>query len=118
MGYPGALGIDLSNESGNWPAILKKVEDAVIAAGGKDRMGTWAFSYGYTNSAALAEFGKRIVEGKAKLDKWNAAYYTDAGTGVRNKKFVLVRQDTYVFGKGTLGMTDVEIPEKYFSIGK
>ena len=132
MGYPGALGIDLSEESGNWPAILKKVEDAVIAAGGKDRMGTWAFSYGYTNSAALAEFGKRIVEGTAKLDslkdliacynefcpgvKWNASYYVDAGTSVRNKKFVLVRQDTYVFGKGTLGLTDVEVPEKYFSI--
>ncbi|MBQ4419032.1 MAG: DUF3798 domain-containing protein [Synergistaceae bacterium] len=134
MGSPGAWGIDLADESGNWPAILKKVEDAVIAAGGKDRMGTWAFSYGYTTSAALAEFGKRIVEGKAKIDslkdliacyneytpntKWGAAYYTDAGTGVRNKKFVLVRQDTYVFGKGQLGLSDVEIPEKYFSIGK
>ena len=37
MGYPGALGIDLSKESGNWPAILKKVEDAVVAKGAKDR---------------------------------------------------------------------------------
>lgn len=134
MGYPGALGIDLSKEKGDWPAILKKVEEAVIAAGGKGRMGTWAFSYGYTSSAALAEFGKRVTEGKAKLDnlkdliecynkftpgaKWNAGYYTDAGTGVRNKKFVLVHQDTYIFGKGYMGMTDVEVPEKYFKISK
>ena len=131
-GYPGALGIDLSKEKGDWPAILKKVEESVVAAGGAGRMGTWAFSYGYTNGSALAEFGKRIVEGSAKLDslkdlmecfnkytpgaKWSAAYYTDAGTGVRIRNFLLVRQDTYIFGKGYMGMTDTEVPEKYFSI--
>jgi hypothetical protein len=132
LGYPGALGIDLSQEKGNWPAILKKVEEAVVAAGGGGRMGAWAFSFGYTQSAGLAEFGKRIVEGKAKLDslkdliecynkytpgtKWQASYYTDAGTGVRNKQLLLMRQDTYIFGKGYMGMSDVEVPEKYFKI--
>ena len=134
MGYPGALGVDLAQEKGDWPAILKKVEEAVVKAGGGERMGTWVYSYGYTTSAAMAEFGKRIVEGKAKLEsmkdliacyddltpgaKWNASYYTDAGTGVRNKKMVLVRQDTYVFGKGYLGVADVEVPEKYFQISR
>ena len=134
MGYPGALGVDLAREKGEWPAILKKVEEAVVKAGGGERMGTWVYSYGYTTSAAMAEFGKRIVEGRAKLDsmkdliacyddltpgaKWNASYYTDAGTGVRNRKMVLVRQDTYVFGKGYLGVADVEVPEKYFQISR
>ena len=134
MGYPGALGVDLAREKGDWPAILKKVEEAVVKAGGGERMGTWVYSYGYTTSAAMAEFGKRIVEGRAKLDsmkdliacyddltpgaKWNASYYTDAGTGVRNRKMVLVRQDTYVFGKGYLGVADVEVPEKYFQISR
>jgi hypothetical protein len=70
MGYPGAFGIDLKEEAGNWPAILKKVEDTVVAAGGGGRMGTWAYSYNYTSTAALAEFGKRIVEGTAKLDSF------------------------------------------------
>ena len=39
MGYPGALGIDLADVSGNFPAILKRVEDTVIAkgAGGRKR---------------------------------------------------------------------------------
>lgn len=46
MGYPGAFGIDLTKEAGNWPAIVKKVEAAVVKAGGKGRMGTWAYSYG------------------------------------------------------------------------
>jgi len=134
MGYPGALGIDLSKEQGNWPAILKKVEAAVVAAGGKARMGTWAYSYGYTTTAGLGEYGKRIVEKKAKIGDlkalmasyakytpgaaWNGSNYTDVGTGVKKKNYFLVYQDTYVFGKGYLGMTKLTVPEKYFKIKK
>ena len=134
MGYPGALGIDLSEEKGNWPAILKKIEDAVIKAGGGGRMGTWAYSWGYSASAALIEYGKRYVEGtvsqklgtvKALQDmrdvfsefspgaKWGASYYVDAGTGMKNNRFILLNQDIYIFGKGYLGLAEVEIPEKY-----
>ena len=132
MGYPGAFGIDLSKEAGNWPAIVKKVESAVIKAGGKGRMGTWAYSYGWSTTCALAEYGKRIVEGKAKLynlkdlwkcyDKftpgaaWNGAQYFDVAKGVKNKKLTLVYQDTYVFGKGYMKATDVVVPEKYLTI--
>lgn len=132
MGYPGAFGIDLTKEAGNWPVILKKVEKSVIAAGAKGRMGTWAYSYGYTNSAALAEFGKRIVEGKAKLNskkdlmacyaaytpgaKWNGNYYTDLGTGVTKKNLILIYQDTYIMGKGYMHTTDVKVPAKYEKI--
>ncbi|MGD9667014.1 MAG: DUF3798 domain-containing protein [Synergistaceae bacterium] len=132
MGYPGAFGIDLSKEAGNWPAIVKKVEAAVIKAGGKARMGTWAYSYGWSTTCALAEYGKRIVEGKAKLynlkdlwkcyDKftpgaaWNGAQYFDVAKGVKNKKFTLVYQDTYVFGKGYMKATEVVVPEKYLTI--
>jgi len=132
MGYPGALGIDLKKEAGNWPVILKKVEKAVAAAGAKGRMGTWAYSYGYTNSAALAEFGKRIVEGKAKLNskkdlmacyaaytpgaQWNGNYYTDLGTGVTKKNLMLVYQDTYIMGRGYMHATSVKVPAKYEKI--
>ena len=132
MGYPGAFGIDLKAEAGDWPVILKKVEKAVEDAGAKGRMGTWAFSYGYTNSAALAEFGKRIVEGKAKVDSkedlmacyaeytpgaaWNGNYYTDLGTGETKKNHLLVYQDTYMLGKGYMNATSVAVPEKYEKI--
>ena len=132
MGYPGAFGIDLSKEAGNWPAIVKKVEAAVIKAGGKGRMGTWAYSYGWSTTCALAEYGKRIVEGKAKLynlkdlwkcyDKftpgaaWNGAPYFDVAKGIKNKKLTLVYQDTYVFGKGYMKATDEAVPEKYLTI--
>ena len=129
MGYPGAFGIDLKKEAGNWPVILKKVESAVSKAGAKGRMGTWAYSYGYTTTAALSEFGKRIVEKKAKLTskkdlldcyalytpgaQWNGGYYTDLGTGVTKKNYVMVYQDTYILGKGYMGATKVKVPDKY-----
>jgi hypothetical protein len=132
MGYPGALGLDLSKEMGNFPAILKKVEAAVVAKGGKGRFGTWAFSYGYSLTAGLGEFAKNVVEGKAKKDslkdvftalskytpgaKWNGAYYVDLGTGVRAKNQVLIYMDTYVFGKGFLPTTNQKIPDKYYKI--
>ncbi|QTQ16846.1 DUF3798 domain-containing protein [Treponema parvum] len=132
MGYPGAFGIDLSSEAGNFPAILKKVESVVVANNGAGRFGTWAYSYGFTVSAGLGEFAKRIIEGTAKLEsnkdlfdslavftpgaKWNGANYIDQNTGVRSKNHMLIYMDTYVFGKGYLPTTQQEVPEKYFKI--
>jgi hypothetical protein len=132
MGYPGALGLDLSAEAGNFPAILKKVESAVIAKGGANKFGTWAFSYGFTATAGLGEFAKRIIEGKAKVDnmtdlyaalgeftpgaKWSGGYYIDANTGVRARNQILIYMDTYIFGKGFLPTTTQKVPDKYYNI--
>ncbi len=132
MGYPGALGIDLSAEAGDFPAIMKKVEQAVIDAGGKGRMGTWSYSFGWSTVCALAEYGKRITEGEAKLyrlkdlwacyDKytpgaqWMGSEYFDMATQVKMRNFLLVYQDTYVFGKGYMDITKVQVPEKFMTI--
>lgn len=132
MGYPGALGIDLSAEAGNFPAILKKVESAVVAKGGAGRFGTWAFSYGFTVTAGLGEFAKNVIEGKATKNDLNALYaafsvytpgaqwsggnYIDANTGVSAKNHILVYMDTYVFGKGYLPTTKQVVPEKYYDM--
>ncbi|MDR2133692.1 MAG: DUF3798 domain-containing protein [Treponema sp.] len=132
MGYPGALGLDLSAEAGNFPAILKKVEEAVLAKGGSGRFGTWAYSYGFSASAGLGEFAKRILDGKARLDstadlysalgeftpgaKWSGGFYVDQATGVRAKNQLLVYMDTYIFGKGYLPSTQQTVPEKYYQI--
>jgi hypothetical protein len=131
MGYPGAFGIDLTAEAGDWAAILKKVEEVVVAEGGSGRMGTWAYSYNFTSTEALAEFGKRVAEGTASIDsfddlmecyskytpgaEWNGSYYIDAA-GVEKTNHVMLYQDTYVFGTGYLGMTDEEVPAKYLEI--
>jgi hypothetical protein len=132
MGYPGALGLDLSAEAGNFPAILKKVEEAVLAKGGTGRFGTWAYSYGFTASAGLGEFAKRVLDGKAKADstadlysalgeftpgaKWGGGFYVDQATGIRARNQLLVYMDTYIFGKGYLPSTQQTVPEKYYQI--
>lgn len=131
MGYPGAFGIDLKDEAGDWPAILKKVEDTVVEAGGGGRMGTWAYSINYTAVLALSELAKRTLDGKAKIDsfddlmacfekytpgaKWSGSVFTNVD-GTTCDNYFLLYQDTYVFGKGYLNMIDEVVPEKYFSI--
>ena len=136
LGYPGALGVKFEeSDKGDWPKILKKVEDAVIEAGGAGRMATWAYSYPYSCVVGLGEHAKRVIEGKSELlDKndlmdalneatpgaeWNSSYYVDADD-VKLKNFFLIYQDSYILGKGYLKMTSEVIPEKYYdkNIGK
>ncbi len=131
MGYPGALGLDLTAEKGNFPEIVKKVEEVIKQKGASGRLGTWVYSHPYVVTAGLGELGKRVVEGKAKLTvedfiaackgitpgiKVNGSRYTDVSTGVEKTNYIMVYQDTYVFGKGYLGMTEIEVPKKYLSI--
>ena len=132
MGYPGAFGIDLTAEAGNFPAILEKVESVVTEKAGAGRFGTWAYSYGFTVSAGLGEYAKRILDGTAEKGsmadlyaalgeftpgaKWNGSGYIDAGTGVRSKNHSLVYMDTYIMGEGYLPTTSLEVPEKYYNI--
>ena len=47
---------------------------------------------------------------------WSGNPYVDLGTGVKQKNHFLIYQDTYIFGRGYLGMTKVKVPEKYFQI--
>jgi hypothetical protein len=136
MGYPGALGVTFTeDEKGNWPAIVEKVQEAVVAKGGANRMGTWAFSLGFTATAGLGEHAKRVVEGDSEITDfddvmeafmkytpgagWNGSLYVDAD-GIEHDNFILIYQDTYVFNPytegGFMGMTQVEVPEKYFYI--
>lgn len=132
MGYPGAFGIDLKEEAGNWPEILKKVEETVVAKGGAKRMGTWAYSYSYTATEGLVEFGKNVVEGTMKKDSledlvkafgeytpgadWNGSLYFDRASGEDKKNHAMVYQDTYVFGQGYIGNSEEVVPKKYKDI--
>lgn len=132
MGYPGALGIQFTeDEKGNWPKILEKVEKTVEEKGGAKRMGTWAYSYNFSVTVSLVDLAKEVLDGKAQIDdfdalkevlakntpgaQWNGSNYVDV-RGVEKENFYLLYQDTYVLGKGYLKMTELEVPEKYFSI--
>lgn len=134
MGYPGALGIDLTEEAGDFEKILAKVEKEVVAKGGAGKFGTWAYSYGYTVSAGLAQHAMNVIDGESELcdiddiakayevfspkANWNGSNYTNAETGVKADNTFLVYQDTYIMGDPGkfMGSTSVEVPEKYFTI--
>ena len=134
MGYPGALGLDLSEEAGDFEKILAKVEAAVCEKGGAGRFGTWAYSYGYTVSAGLAEHAVNVLKGESELcdiddiakayqvyspnAQWNGSGYTNVETGVKSENVFLVYQDTYIMGNPGhyMGSTEVEVPEQYFTI--
>ena len=134
MGYPGALGIDLTAEAGDFQKILAKVEQAVVEKGGAGRFGTWAYSYGYTVSAGLAEHARNVILGTSELTdidaisqaygvfspgaEWNGANYTNVDTGVKADNTILIYQDTYIMGDPGyyMGATKVEVPEKYYTV--
>ena len=134
MGYPGALGLDLTQAGGDFEKILAAVETAVVEKGGAGRFGTWAYSYGYTVSAGLAQHAMNVIKEESELANiediakaygvfspkasWNGSSYTNATTGVKSPNTFLVYQDTYIMGNpGRFMLTpEVEVPEKYFTI--
>ena len=134
MGYPGALGIDLTDANGDFEKILATVEAAVVEQGGEGRFGTWAYSLGFTLSAGLAQHAYNVLSGESELDEiddiadafavfspganWNGSSYTNAETGVKSENIFLVYQDTYIMGNPGhyMGATDIEVPEKYFTV--
>ena len=136
MGYPGALGLDLTQEAGDFEKILAKVESALVEKGCADKFGTWAYSYGYTLSAGLAEHAKNVIDSQGEIEitdmdavaealnvyspnaQWNGAGYTNATTGVKSENVFLIYQDTYIMGNPGhfMGNADVEIPEKYYTV--
>lgn len=132
MGYPGAFSVGLKDIAGDWPAILDRVEEAVDKAGGSGRMGTWAYSLGYTSTLGMVDFADQVLHGKRELTNqddvtevlgtytegahWMGSKMVDRASGETLDNFVLIAQDTYVFGKGYLGLDKVEVPEKYLNL--
>ena len=139
MGYPGALGIDLSAEAGDFPAILAKVEAAIVEKGGAGRFGTWAYSYGYTTTAGLGSLAIEAINAQnagTEYDfhsirnvsknftkytpgaQWSGSYYTNATTKETYTNFILVYQDTYIMGNPGfyMGNAAVEIPKWCFTL--
>jgi hypothetical protein len=129
LGYPEVFGLDSSKDGGDFPGAMKKLEAAVVKAGGSGRFSARTYPEGFGWTAALGELARRVVDGKAKKDEirdfsdclgkyapgvaWRVSYYVDPVTGVRAKNHILVDEDAYVFGKGPLGSSRIEVPNKY-----
>jgi len=132
LGFPGALGIDLKAEKGNFPAIMNTIENVIKQKGASGRLGTWSYSFGYCATAGLTQHAINVIEGKSKMlnlqdifkafgkytpgAKWGGSWYVDASTGARLKNFLMLLQDTYIFGKGYMKSADIDVPDKYLKI--
>ena len=132
MGYPKAFSVDIKDKAGDWKAINAEVEKAVVAAGGSGRMGTWAYSLGYSLTLGAVDLVQEVLHGKMELTnidnvidcidnytegaKWMGTNYVDRASGEKKDNHILLAQDTYVYGKGYLGMDKVEVPEKYMTM--
>ncbi len=130
MGYPGALGIDLTDVQGDFPAMIAKEEAVLEERGGSGRFGTWVYSNGFTTTVALGEHAINVINGESVIDSkedvvaaydvespeasWNAGNNIDFGTDTVFPNHFLMFQDTYIFGKGPAGNTEIDIPESYF----
>jgi hypothetical protein len=133
VGYPQAFGMDPAAYGYRWMDYIRDLERKVVEAGAGGRLGTWIFPVGFCESMAAAEFGRRVVLGEARRDDikalldtfaaisegaaWNGSFLTDPMTGKPISNYFLVYQDTYVFGKGFLSLSSVEIPLKYLLQG-
>ncbi|MDQ0508184.1 Protein of uncharacterised function (DUF3798) [Aedoeadaptatus ivorii] len=132
MGYPKAFSVDIQDKAGDWQAINSEVEKAVVAAGGSERMGTWAYSLGYSLTLGSVDLVTDVLKGEKEITNidqvieaistyteganWTGSNYVDRASGEKKENHILLAQDTYVYGKGYLGMDKVEVPEKYMTM--
>jgi hypothetical protein len=132
LGYPRAFDLYLEDYLGQWPTILEMVEKAVEKAGGSGRMGTWTYPLGFIQTTGLVEFGKLLAESKTTISdidtllqcldvfspgsRWNGSYLNDLASGKPVLNYFLIYQDTYIFGRGYIETTKVEIPDKFYAI--
>lgn len=132
MGYPKAFSVDIQDMAGDWKAINEAVEKEVIEKGGDKRMGTWAYSLGYSLTLGAVDHVMEVLKGEGELlnqeqilaaiqnytegANWMAENYIDRATGETKENHFLLAQDTYVYGRGYLGMDKVDVPEKYLNL--
>jgi hypothetical protein len=126
------MNLDLTQEKGDWEAILQKVQKTAVDAGMAGRLGTWKYSFAYTQALGLGEHAKRVLEGQSKITamqdvldayeaqtpdaKWYISQYEDAGTGAKLRNSFLIFQTPYVLGTGYLDLNDVKIPDDIMKI--
>jgi hypothetical protein len=129
-GYPGALGLDLSAQMGDWWAMTQAIEKTIVAGGAGGRMGTWAYSILYCGTTGLFQLAKDMIEGKGTGNqndvlaafqaitpgcKWVPEIFKGAD-GKTIDNYYLLSMETYIFGKGFTDVLNTPIPEKFYSI--
>jgi hypothetical protein len=133
-GFPSVLELDLTDIAKpllNWPAILKRIEEGVVAKGASGRLGCFPYSLDYCKTIGLTRLAIDIIEGRAtgELQKDIKAAYESVTPGCNwmvqklgdwidedLDNYYLLSMDTYIFGQGFSGVFSEPFPEKYYSI--
>ncbi len=132
QGYPAALGIKLRKGYQDFDLVMRDVEEAIIARGAAGRLGSKPYSFPYASLAGSVQHAINCIEGRSHITdlhdlfrafgkfaagaKWVASYYVDASQNQKIGNVILMQQDAYVFGKSYMHATEVDVPQKYFTI--
>ncbi len=99
-GYPGALGIAISEEdAGDMGAIRQAIHEKVAEAGNTGRMGSWPVSVGMVAIEALTELAIKAVEGETGIAD-QASVASELQTAAKAEVTVLPfedKQNYYMF---------------------
>lgn len=108
-GYPGALGLKITDElKGNFPAITKAISADIKKRGAAGRFATWPVATGYLNTIAGVELAKLAVEKKLDLSDLKAVQKVveaEAGSDMefeklsKNGNFYQYLVGSVIFGK-------------------
>lgn len=108
-GYPAALGLAITDSmKGNFPAIVKAINSALVAKGMAGRFATWPVASSYLNSTASVEIAKLAVEKKLNISDMAAVqkvFQSEAGVPVAmerlstNGQFYRYLVGSIIFGK-------------------
>jgi hypothetical protein len=130
-GFAAALGFDRSEVANlEGRELMEKLSARALELGAGGRLGNWTYSAEFSLTAGLAEFGKEVIEGRHSLAdgrsllealrrftpgvEWHGSFYMDQSSGKPVRKLFLVQQDTYVLGRGYLGLANSPVPAEYF----
>lgn len=108
-GYPAALGLEITDAmKGNFPAIVKAINTALVAKGASGRFATWPVATSYLASIAGVEVAKLAVEKKLDIKDMNAVkkvVEAEAGVSLQmerlsnNGQFYRYLVGSIIFGK-------------------
>ncbi|MDR1042213.1 MAG: DUF3798 domain-containing protein [Deltaproteobacteria bacterium] len=133
LGYARAFGLDPRVYGFRWEDYFRDLEARAVAAGASGRLGAWVYPLGFCESAGAADFGRRVLMGEAQAGDidafleslsrfsgdmaWKGEFLTGRASGKPIYNYFLVYGDTYVLGRGYLGLLDVNVPEQYRMLG-
>ena len=133
-GYPAAFGLMEESEKlfGQWSELLRLLDERVIERKLSGRFVIWPYPYHYIVAMAMVDIAVGILDEQLDIydlnnvsvalekfsdgAKWLVSPMYDYEQGGAVPHTVMVLQDSYVLGVGYQGLTNLNIPVRYYRI--